>query len=755
MGYIIGRDPSSDVYSLWRVTPGAAELFEPVPVKDPRLPAGTSLVGIASYLLSWDRITGSRTYYYPYQLLDFDLARDNPLAAVQVGAWPKSKFWGTVPDFGNPSGAEKAFQRQSDLRLLPIGSFLLNFIPTDGRGTFRLFNFDPGQSDPLPDTPYYPQGAFESIDQRDELLPICGYVLTRRGASFRLWSFDPQQEIPLSRPVIQHGEWTQIDDRHRLVAIGDHVLDWLPGAGTYRLWRFDPKSTSVLVGPVQDGKLPPGLAGQSLVAFEPREAAAAGATCDPGTIEWMRSKIQHVVYYMIENRSFDHVCGWLYEQGDDHIHFVGPDHPFRGATPETTKYHGGKPGPGFTLDLPEEDPYHDHSDVMRQMFGKSEGAYAAREIPDMSGFLWNNDNENVMGSYTPAQVPVLDGLARGFAVSDEWFCSMPGGTDVNRAFALTGNSLGELNNFQNGVEYTEWPSRLHRPSIFKVLWSHGVTDFKIYYSVEWMKFVFTQHLFLKGQIPTVDASTGYVADHQQFLADARSGSLPAFSFLEPTWIGETGTNSYHPGADIIPGEQRLAEVYQALRTGAGWDRTLLVVTFDEHGGIYDHVPPPYAENPYPNDEIDGFKFDLMGVRIPTLLVSPWVDERTVFRSGTGVAYDATSILATLLSWLGVPKSGWWLGERTNHAPTFEGVLRRRTPRAAGSLPDPRPAHDPQHRGHEPVNGLHHLMTFRVLAAELPHLPAAELQGIARSILSRARDTASLCALIRSAIRSHT
>lgn len=769
MSYIIGRDPTSDTYTLWQTSLDGAELFEEVSVKDPTLPAGTSLTAIGNYLLCWDRIVGSRTNYYPYQLLDFNLSRDNPLAAVQAGAWPMQKFWGTVADFGNPSGADKEFQKHPELLLYPMGSFLLNFIPTDGRGTFRLFNFDPAQADPLPATPYYPQGAFSSIDKRDELLPIGGYVLTRRGASFRLWSFDSQAKIPLTHPVVQEGEWAQIDERHQLLVLGEHVLDWLPATRAYRLWRFDPKAKNVLTGPVRRGKLPEALVKQqTLTAFEPRvspastsptETADRASAAAPGTIEWMRSKIQHVVYYMLENRSFDHICGWLYEKDTKHIQFVGPKHPFRGATPKTTKYNGGKLSPDFALDLPQEDPYHDYSDVMRQLFGKRERAYETRKKPDMSGFLWNNGNENVMGSYTPEQAPVLNGLAKGFALSDEWFCSMPGGTDVNRAFSLSGNSLGELNNFQNGPEYTEWPNSLHRPSVFKTLWSYGINSFKIYNSIEWMNFVFTQHLFLAGQIPTVDAnSSSYVASYQQFLADAASGALPAFSYIEPTWIGSTGTSSYHPGADIVPGEQQLSDIYEALRKGPKWEQTLLIVTFDEHGGIYDHVPPPYAENPYPNDEIDGFKFDLMGVRIPTLLVSPWIDERTVFRSETGVAYDATSFLATLLSWFGIPRAGWGLGERTNHAPTFEGVLRRKTPRPAKSLPSPRPPHDAQNPAKKPaarqqLSGLHELMTFRVLAAELPHLSPAELRSLAHRILQNATDLASLHDLVRSAIRS--
>lgn len=755
MDYIIARTPSSDTYSLWQVTPHGQELFTPVTVKDPHLPAGQAVVGIGNYLLSWDKLAGHSTCFYPYQLLAFDPSRANPLGAVQAGVWPRPKFWGTVADIGNADGAAKEFQNLTELRLIPMGSFLLNFIPTDGRGTFRLFNFDPCQADPLPETPYYPQGAFAAIDGRDELLPIAGYVITRRGAAFRLWSFDPQQPIPLAHPVVQEGTWEHIGHDHRLVVVGDHVLDYLPATRAFRLWRFDPSAPGVLVGPLRKGVLPDPLARGALVAFTPRTAAATDAGV-PGSIAWMRAKIKHVVYYMLENRSFDHICGWLYEHDHAPLRFVGPDHPFDGATAATTKYNGGALSPGFALDLPREDPYHDYADVMRQMFGQRARGYELRERPDMSGFLWNNGNPNVMGSYTPAQAAVLNGLAKGFAISDAWFCSMPGGTDANRAFSLTGSSLGQLNNFQNGVEYKEWPDRLHRPSIFKALWSHGITDFKIYNSVEWLSFVFTQHLFLAGQIPTVDADTTqrFVAGYDQFLADARAGTLPAFSYVEPKWVGEAGTTSYHPGPDIIPGEQRLAEIYEALRAGPAWEDTLLVVTFDEHGGIYDHVAPPYAANPYPNDMVDGFRFDLLGVRVPTLLVSPWIDDRTVFRSTTDVPYDATSFLATLLHWFGVPPSGWWLGERTRQAPTFEGVLRRATPRSSASLPQPRPAQASQRRG-EAVHDLQRLVTYRVLVAELPHLSAGELQRLAHDILGRARDTETLTALIRAAIRSHS
>jgi len=769
--FVVSREQDSDRYGLWRVRPDGDDFLEPVDVVDPTLSSTASLTGIGDYLLSWERVEGESTDYYPYRLFQYDPNAKNPLAAApaQMGTWEKYKFWGSVKDFGNPDGAKKEFQDHSQLTLLPLGNFLLNFLPSNGRGTFRLWNFDPGQSDPLPSTPYFPQGAFESIQAGHELIPIGGFVLDRVAAdsSYRLWSFDPEEKIPLSRPVIQQGTWPDIGPDHQLVAIGQSVLDWVPGTNTYRLWGFDPKASNPLVGPIREGTLPEGFSAKTtLTCFEPRTPIATSDAAAPGTIEFMRTKIKHVVHYMIENRAFDHVCGWLYEKGEEGIHFVGPDHPFQGASTDLynvdsetgdkvflSKFQGGKVSTDFSLDLPMQDPYHDNSDVMRQLFGSEKPGYAERAKPNMSGFVWNNGAHNVMETYSAEQAAILNGLAKNFAVSDEWFCGMPGGTDVNRAFSLTGNALKQLNNFQNGVEYSVWPQLPHRPSIWKILWANGIRDWKIYNSVEWNNFVFTYHLFLDGQIPTVDNDQSqYVANYDAFLADAKNGTLPAFSYVEPVWIAKSGTNSYHPGADILPGEARLNEIYETLKASPKWDETLLVVTFDEHGGIFDHVPPPYAENPYPNDDEDGFRYDIMGVRIPTILVTPWVNEQTVFRSQTDVSYDATSFLATLLRWFGVPRSRWGLGERTNHAPTFEGALARSEART--DFPTLEPAYDqkypPQSTGSvdEPVHDLHRMMVPRLLHAELgQHVSHAELADMTSHVLKHATDTASLHKLI--------
>ncbi|HRH95446.1 MAG TPA: alkaline phosphatase family protein [Prosthecobacter sp.] len=764
--FVISRSSTSDAYQLWRVDPSKPELLTPVAI-DPgaKLDRKNQLIHIGDYLLEWGPLvttTGTNpTSTYPYRLLTFDPTSPTPICdkPVQSGSWEKAKFFSGRVDFGHQGNDTGNFSGGKDLCLIPCANFVLNFIPTAGRGTFKLLNFDPGQADPLP---YYPpQGAFSKIELGHELIYIGGYVLDWCPATraYALWSFDPLSKLPLSQPTVQQGVWKNIDKSHQLLRLGDNILDWVPATGSYRLLAFDPKQKNPISKVLKTGRLPRAFNKRTtLLGVEPPVPVDATQANTPGTLDFMRSKIKHVVYLMIENRSFDHICGWLYEN-DKPAHIIGPKGPFKGASKKMfntdgrkkvflSKFRGGKIDESQQLEVFTEDPYHDNSDVMRQLFHGNPGGYRKGDKPDMGGFVFNNGNENVMQTFTPEQIPVLNGLAKHFAISDEWFCSMPGGTDVNRAFALTGSSFNMLNNFQNGAEYTDWPDNLHRPSIFKALWTNGITNWRIYNSVQWMNFVFTYHLFLQGQVPTIDADvaahpnqpTQHLAPIEQFLAEAKAGTLPAFCYLEPRWIAPQGTTSYHPGGDLVPGEQHLLEIFEALQSGPAWEETLLVITFDEHGGIYDHVPPPYAEKPYPNDCADGFNFDLMGVRIPTVLVSPLIQEKTVFRSETGVAYDATSILATLLDWFGVPPSHWGLGDRIKQAPTFEGVLLESVARQKPvKITPPYDKDNPRSgvsNGDIPLNGLHQAMAPHLISTLTAKLPAAQTKKITDDIMGK-------------------
>jgi hypothetical protein len=132
---------------------------------------------------------------------------------------------------------------------------------------------------------------------------------------------------------------------------------------------------------------------------------------------------------------------------------------------------------------------------------------------------------------------------------------------------------------------------------------------------------------------------------------------------------------------MVPGEVQLKMIYEALRDSPNWEKTALVITFSKGGGLYDHVPPPAAVKGWPKDEVDGFSFDRLGPRVPAIVVSPLVEENTVFRSPSETPLSATSLPATLLDWHGVPRARWGLGDRVPRSPTFEAVFTRAAPRA--------------------------------------------------------------------------
>jgi phospholipase C len=787
-------EDQANAYGLWRFDPDSAALVTPVKLEaGARFDRRHALVQIGNYLLEWGPIQ-FKPYggLYPYRLFMFDPNNGDPLGtgaktvvqqpygpqtvstAVQKGSWPKSKFWAYRPDFGNPQGAHEGFDSGEQLLLIPLGSWLLNVIPTDGRGTFQLWNFDPapltpGSHDPLP-APYQPQGSFDYVDFGHELIPMGNYVIDRipDTGDWQVLSFDPQNPQILPQPAIRQGRFADIDATHQLVPIGDLLLDWTPTDRGYRLWRFDARQANPFVGPLRSGTLPAQFdAMTTLTAVQPRVPIDPARARQPGTIDFMRSRIRHVVYLMLENRSFDHVLGWLYDVGKRDgrgIHFVGDERPFDGASTAMfnvdpsmggqkvflAQYQDGRPSLKTKIDFLPNDPYHDKTDVMRQFFYGQADGYSERAKPGMGGFVWNNGVHEVMWTYTPEQLPVINGLAREFAVSDAWFCSMPSATDPNRAFAFTGSALTTLNNFQNGVQYQYWPYVPRRQSIWKLLWSQGITDWKLYHSVLWLNFVHSYHLFLQGQVPTVDASVAnFLFPIEQFKADALAGKLPAFSHLEPAWIAPQGTTSYHPGADLVPGERALADLYEAVRAGPAWNETLFVITFDEHGGIFDHASPPYAVNPWPLDQNDGFRYDLLGPRVPAIVISPWIERQTVFRSGEDIAFDHTSVLSTLLQWFGVPRSRWAMGDRVDAAPSFETVLTRRQPRKDAPLTLERPSDllfpPDGASGHPlPVHDLHRLMAPRLVWHLVQgRLPPREAQQLSEQILAGAQDLQSL------------
>lgn len=446
------------------------------------------------------------------------------------------------------------------------------------------------------------------------------------------------------------------------------------------------------------------------------------------------SKIKHIVYLMLENRSTDQVLGWLYDAANSPLvtipeqsspSYDGLNTDFYNLDSSGNKQFVVK-GTGNNMHVPIHDPHEEFSHVNFQVFG-SESTPTSPAPVTMGGFYQDFETydyftEQIMQSYTPDELPVLNGLAKNFAVSDRYFSSVPTQTNCNRAFAACGNSLG-MNATTNtleawvnnrGTNYS-WPGisepvgpQFNQKTIWNVLSENGMNS-----TSDWMQFYsngtfLDDFLGLDGYSYTRDLMNqlkdskfdAHFDSMDTFLASAKAGTLPKFSFLEPSWglevpfllwdVGFAGTD-YHPPTNLAPGEKFVQSIYEALTSNAdAWAETLFIINFDEHGGTYDHVPTPWgAKAPWAN-LADGtlapvssegdFQFDRFGVRVPLILVSPLIQQSTVFRAAGDTPYDHTSVIATILNLLEIPKANWGLGSRTANAPTFENVLTLDTPR---------------------------------------------------------------------------
>jgi phospholipase C len=397
--------------------------------------------------------------------------------------------------------------------------------------------------------------------------------------------------------------------------------------------------------------------------------------------------INHIVVLMLENRSFDHMLGYLYSDSGN----VSPSgQPFEGlAGTESNPDGNGSQVSVYPVTqstpsayfLPGADPGEGYTATNSQLWG-STTAPAAGTPATMQGFVtdfaytigWETTEhwsivpgttaDWIMGCFTPQALPVLSALAKGYAVCDHWFASAPTETLPNRAFALAGTSQGHMDD--KTKTYT-------CSSVFGALTGAGVS---------WQVFGYDAQPLTKADFPDIaKADASHFGLFTDFQAAAAAGTLPAFTFLEPSW-SSTG-NSQHPNYDVALGEQLIHDTYEALRTGPGWPQTLFVLTYDEHGGCYDHVPPPWGATP-PDDTPGefGFGFDRFGVRVPTLLVSPLIAPGTVYRAPDGgTPLDHTSILKTIEQrWNMQP-----LTARDAAAPGFGDVITLTTPRTDDAL----------------------------------------------------------------------
>ncbi len=690
--YILTHCPDNNLHELWAYDPKTKK-SQMHSIDDASviaaLKSGFKATSIGSYLLL-HADQPSPEHFVDFMLYEVIGGATLKFDLIQQGSWYWSKFTSGYPYTPAPGAPAVA-----KVSLTGITGYVLSRINIPGRSGYELFNFDAhndtpgGSSDPI-SSPMGVSDGFPTISGDDVLIPALNYVIAinHKNSSWRVFSFDPQLDNPLSAPAICNGTHKFAEGR-QFMMIGDELIAWTPGEAEFDIHEFKPSNP---FKKSRKGKFPKGFSTaevKTLTALHPRTAIGSDAEV-PGTMDFMRNKIEHIVYYVVESRSFDGVLGWLHKQGTNDINWVGApaDSKFRGASEQNSNHdHNGnkwtqyKPSVAespYKVDQPTKDPYHGTSDAIRQQWRDGYEGYSAQAEADMSGFVNNNGSKEVMAAYTPEQLKVLNGLGASYAVSDDWFCSEAGGTTTNRASMASGSAYNITASYEGGAAYANFPQTPHRQSMWKVMANHGVMDWCIYHSVLWENKPYTYHLFLEGQLPSVDEYSGQRAQPvESFLQAARTGKLPKFSFVEPVWVDPNGSfTSYHPSGDMLPGEQALKNIVDALSSNKeAWEKTVLVVSFSKGGGNYDHVPARRLTKAWPNDQNDFYEFDVTGTRVPTIVVSPLVKEKTVFRSVTKVPYDATSLAATVLSWLGIDRSLWGMGDRIHEAPTFESVFQ--------------------------------------------------------------------------------
>jgi len=349
---------------------------------------------------------------------------------------------------------------------------------------------------------------------------------------------------------------------------------------------------------------------------------------------------------------------------------------------------------------------------------------------------------DIMQYYSGRTMPVSTCLGQGFAVCDSWFAAAPVQTLANRVFTHCGTPSRLPNVNRSRINNPDFTDKLTVPfvppvtdtTIFELLdtrYPQGKApkcsddpfpprvhlNWKVYYHDAPLS-ALCRYVYDRWCFDTI--SGGNVFDYNDLLTgetrfeqDIRAGLLPKYSFIEPRYSDFFGgtVNSNHPGgagldlsdpngASLPPpvsvqdGERLLWDVYSTLlRHPQTFVKTLLIVTYDEHGGLFDHIPTPPAVSPFTRP-VANFGYDRYGVRVPTLLISPWIRAGTVYpprQPGSPLLsppFDHTSILSTLIAQFDLPGT---LTPRVVSAPKLEGLIASNTFPFPTCSPPPEPA----------------------------------------------------------------
>jgi phospholipase C len=363
-------------------------------------------------------------------------------------------------------------------------------------------------------------------------------------------------------------------------------------------------------------------------------------------------EVEHIVVLMLENRSFDHMLGYLSLEGG-RGDVDGLPAEFDQVNQSKTGAHKPHHLDRTRLSTEVEDPGHSGKDVREQLTHNNTG-FAANFEEHATGYVAKHggpmpDPALVMGYYNAADLPVYDFLAKHFMVCDRWFSSVPGATWPNRLYAVAGKAAGSHDDLS--------PPLYSLPSFPRFLDQEGV-DWRWYstdpaslrmidpeYRLghhERFSFLDKRKLSAKERIPGA-----FLEEGPSFLDDAANDKLPKVAWIDPHFkdahmLGPN-SNDDHPPEDVTAGQDLVLTIYHALRRSKAWPKTLFLITYDEHGGFFDHVPPPAS----PDDDP---AFNRYGVRVPAIVVSPMVAPRSTAREDGGerILFDHTSIIKTIL-----------------------------------------------------------------------------------------------------------
>ncbi|KAJ9698662.1 hypothetical protein PVL29_007634 [Vitis rotundifolia] len=385
--------------------------------------------------------------------------------------------------------------------------------------------------------------------------------------------------------------------------------------------------------------------------------------------------IKTLVVLVMENRSFDHVLGWLKSARPEIDGLTGK---------ESNRVNASDPdSPEIRVSddalFVDSDPGHSFQAIREQVFGT--GDWFQNPAP-MSGFAQQAKNmsdgmlKTVMSGFKPAVLPVYTALANEFAVFDRWFAAVPASTQPNRFYVHSATSHGATSNVRKDLIHG-FPQR----TIFDSLDENDLS-FGVYYQN------IPATLFFKS-LRKLKHVTRFHDYALKFKLHAKRGKLPNYVVIEQRYfdVKEFPANDDHPSHDVAIGQKFVKEVYEILRSSPQWKEMALLITYDEHGGFYDHVPTPVSGVPNPDGIIGPdpfyFRFDRLGVRVPTILVSPWIEKGTVIHEPTGPTphsqFEHSSIPATVKKLFNLKSN--FLTKRDAWAGTFENYFYfRDTPR---------------------------------------------------------------------------